>query len=493
MYYMTLDIGTTTIKGILYDENGIVQKEVAFNPKTFSSAPGYMEQSVEEVISFATGAIKELAKYSFEKGEKIGFVSLSSYMHSLIAVDQNGKELTNIIMWSDNRSEDYANEYMHNEKGYKIFELTGTPIHPMSPLYKLMWLRDNQKEIFNSAAKFISIKEYLVKNLTGKYYVDYSIASATGLFNIHDLNWEPKALKELSITEERLSTPVATTFKVDLLPDITECLGLNDDTVVVMGGSDGCLANLGSRGLDEGNAVVTIGTSAAVRIVTKKPIIDESARLFSYAMDSDFYVSGGALNNGGVVFAWFKELFGNDFILDDVFKGYDDENNGLLFLPFLNGERAPYWNPKLKGAYLGINHSHKEIDFLYSTIQGICFAIKDVFEILKDKHTGVKRIFANGGFTKSDFWINRLSSVLGYEVDVLNQGDAACFGAFLVGLKAFGIIDNWMDCERYFDKPKTYKSDTNATDELMFEIYKQSIEMNTKVLAKLSDIQTNKF
>ena len=139
-----------------------------------------------------------------------------------------------------------------------------------------------------------------------------------------------------------------------------------------------------------------------------------------------------ALNNGGVVFAWFKEVFGNDFVLDDVFKEYDKVDNGLLFLPFLNGERAPYWNPKLRGAYLGINHSHTETDFLYSTIQGICFSIKDVFELLKDKHKEIKKIYANGGFTKSKFWIERLSSVLGYEVDVLDQGDAACFGAFLV-------------------------------------------------------------
>ncbi len=489
MYYMTLDIGTTTIKGILYDENGIVQREVAFNPKTTTSAPGYMEQSVDEVISFATEAIVELAKYSAEKGKVIKLVSLSSYMHSLIAVDDNGDNLTNIIMWSDNRSEDYAKKYIRNGLGYKIYELTGTPIHPMSPLYKLMWIKDNQPEIFNSAKKFISIKEYLVKKLTGQYYIDYSIASATGLFNIHNLSWELKALDEVGITGERLSKPVPTTFKADILPEMKKSLGLYDDTLVVMGASDGCLANLGSRGLDEGNAVVTIGTSAAVRIVTKKPIIDESARLFSYAMDDDFYVSGGALNNGGVVFAWFKEVFGNDFVLDDVFKEYDKVDNGLLFLPFLNGERAPYWNPKLRGAYLGVNHSHTETDFLYSTIQGICFSVKDVFELLKDKHKEIKKIYANGGFTKSVFWIERLSSVLGYEVDVLDQGDAACFGAFLVGLKAFGIIKNWRDCESYFEKPKVYKGETNTVDELMFEIYKQSIDTNTEILAKLSEIQ----
>ena len=283
MYYMTLDIGTTTIKGILYDENGIVQREVAFNPKTTTSAPGYMEQSVDEVISFATEAIVELAKYSAEKGKVIKLVSLSSYMHSLIAVDDNGDNLTNIIMWSDNRSEDYAKKYIRNGLGYKIYELTGTPIHPMSPLYKLMWIKDNQPEIFNSAKKFISIKEYLVKKLTGQYYIDYSIASATGLFNIHNLSWELKALDEVGITGERLSKPVPTTFKADILPEMKKSLGLYDDTLVVMGASDGCLANLGSRGLDEGNAVVTIGTVSYTHLdVYKRQIL---YRLFDCICD----------------------------------------------------------------------------------------------------------------------------------------------------------------------------------------------------------------
>lgn len=494
MNYLSLDIGTTTIKGILYDEKGNVVKQACAESKTISPEVGYMEQNPDEVITFAYGVIRELVDYTKINGEEIGFLSLSSYMHSIMAVDSKYIPMTNILLWSDNRSHEFARIYKNNGLGLQFYKETGTPIHPMSPLYKLMWIKDREPEIFRNAHKFISMKGYLVQKITGKCFVDHSLASATGIFNIHEHKWDEEVLNEIGITADRLENPVETTTVLDITgDDFIKHTGLKSDTKLIIGASDGCLANLGSHGLDAGTGVVTIGTSGAVRVVTDRPVIEPNGRLFSYILANDFYVSGGALNNGGIVFQWFKELFNEDFNLDEIFYDYTNINNGLLFLPFLNGERAPYWNPKLKGSYLGINHDHDQKDFLYATIQGINFGIKDVLSILEESGSKVDKVFANGGFTKSDFWVNRLSAILDRPVNVLDQGDAACFGAYLLGLKAIGIISSWSECSGYFRNSKEYHSPNLAIDDAMFSLYKQSIENNMKVFSSLSDLQTRNW
>lgn len=494
MNYLSLDIGTTTVKGVLYDENGELVKESFRVSQTISPEVGFMEQNPDAVIELVYEIVHELVDYSKKHEKKIDFLALSSYMHSLMAVDKGFTPLTNIFLWSDNRSQKYAKIYKNNGLGLNCYKLTGTPIHPMSPLYKLMWLKNERLEIFNSAHKFISMKGYLVYKLTGECLIDYSVASATGLFNIQNFKWDNKILKLLKIDEERLEKAVKTTSVFNITDkDFLRKTGLAPNVQLVIGASDGCLANLGSHGLESKTGVITIGTSGAVRIVTNEPIIDPEARLFSYILDEGFYVSGGALNNGGIVFQRFNEVFGKKYNLDEVFKNYKNINNGLLFLPFLNGERAPYWNAKLKGAYLGINNTHDEKDFLYSTIQGINFAVKDVLSILKESVGALNNIYANGGFTNSKFWVERLSSILGKKIYVLNQGDAACFGAYLMGLKATKKINSWKDCSSYFNDSIVYDAPSLPADEFMFKFYKQSIKNNASILAELSDLQLKNF
>lgn len=487
MNYIALDIGTTTIKGVLYDEWGNIVYETSRISKTFSEKVDYMEQDADEILKLVLDIIKQISRNS---KEEISFISTSSYMHSIMAVDKNGNPLTKLYLWSDNRSKGYVEKYKKNGKGLEFYKKTGTPIHPMSPLYKLMWLKDNENTIFEKAFKFISIKGYLSYKLVGEYIVDYSIASASGMFNIFDLKWDDSVLKELGIESSKLEKTVRTTESFMLKNEkILEYTNLSRNTKYIIGASDGCLANLGSHGLTKGNAVVTIGTSGAVRVVNDRPMIDSKARTFSYILSDNLYVSGGALNNGGTVFEWLKSLFNEDIDLDNKLKGYSNFNNGLLFLPYLNGERAPYWNPKLKGAYLGINNSHNETDFVYSTIQGVCFAIKDVLNILKNQ-TDVHSIYANGGFTNSEFWIEKLSTILEIDINVLNQGDGACFGAYLLGLKAIGKISTLEESSKYFKKSKLYKFSKNNFDSMMFEIYKKSVKVNAEIFEKLSEIQT---
>ncbi|EFW37086.1 putative gluconokinase [Treponema phagedenis F0421] len=491
MRYLSIDIGTTTIKGVIYDEDGLVTQILERKSKTISERSGFMEQEPDAIITHVFEIITEALHLVRVLHYRIGFISFSCYMHSIIAVDAEGNPLTCCILWSDSRCQEYTEQYKQNGMGIRIYKNTGTPVHPMSPLYKIMYIRDNEKAVYAKAKKFVSIKAYLFQKLIGEYVVDHSIASASGMFNIHTLQWDAEALAQIGIDASKLPTPVPTTTVYDAcLPAFKDYVGLDYPLKLIIGASDGCLANLGSHGLDVHTGVITIGTSGAVRIVSDKPIIDEQGRLFTYILAENFFVSGGAITNGGLVFEWFKNTFPEISDLDSYLSDYHSKANGLLFLPFLNGERAPYWNANLRGAYIGIQNNHTKKDFLFSTIQGICFAIKDVFIILQTLLSKVDTVYANGGFIKSNFWILLLSSILNKEIHILDQGDSACFGAFLLGMKASGGIASWKDCDRFFKESIVYKAESLSVYERMFELYKKSIMQNEKIMADLSDIQS---
>ncbi len=491
MWYLAIDIGTTTIKGIIYNELGHVKRSYSTQSKTQSTHIGFMEQD-PEVISENVLSIIARADHDAKQAQtQIESLVFSAYMHSLIAVDEKHHALTACILWSDSRSMAQVERYKENDIGFEIYKNTGTPLHPMSPLYKILWLKEKRPDIFEKTYKFISIKAYLMKKITGKYIEDYSIASASGLFNIHTLNWDKQALAETGLSAERFATPLSpTTVLHSFSPEFLNRFSESPDFSIVIGASDGCLANLGSHGLKKNTGVITIGTSGAVRVVTDTPVIDPEARLFTYILAEDFFVCGGAINNGGLIFDWFKKIFTKVSEIDAFLKDYNGNTTGLLFLPFLNGERAPYWNSALRGSFLGIQNNHTHRDFLFSALQGTCFAIKDVFESLKEINPNIETIYANGGFTQSHFWINLLSSILEKDIHILQQGDGACFGAFLLAQKALGNISSWDECENFFAEPIRYKTHANEHYQKMFGLYKESIVQNKTILEKLTAMQS---
>src|SRR4029079_2273869 len=251
-------------------------------------------------------------------------VAFSSAMHGLIAVDEKGQPLTNMITWADLRSTEYAMRLKFSELGHKIYERTGTPIHPMAPLCKLMWMREQEPDIFAKAYKFISIKEYVFYHFFGEFIIDHSVASSTGLFDIYDLGWNADALQTAGIDDSRLSKLVATTHVLSgISTSFAEMFGIDVNTPFVAGASDGCLAHIGSHACERRDVSLTIGTSGAVRIMIDKPAFDPKQRIFNYVLTEKQYISGGALNNGGNVMQWFgKHFLKKDFSSADEFEEF---------------------------------------------------------------------------------------------------------------------------------------------------------------------------
>lgn len=455
-FFIGVDIGTTNIKSSLYDEDGKLIYKASYDIKTYHKAPGYSEQDPDEIFRKSLIAIKKMVDFAKDKAQKIEAVCFSSAMHSLIAIDKNHKPLLHCIIWSDTRSEDIAFKLFQGE-GKKIYRRTGTPIHPLSPLCKILWLKKNNPEIFEKTYKFISIKEYIFLKLFGEFLVDYSIASATGLFDVYNFDWSSLALDYIGIGKDKLSYPVDTTYCLKgLQNEYAKYLDIPSDTPFVIGASDGCLSNLSVGSIYENIATVTIGTSGAIRVMSKTPVFDDSSRLFSYILKKNVYVVGAGINNGGVCLEWFFESLYSDNEDDFLSKGvnfYKDlfeiaekskpGSEGLIFLPYLFGERSPLWGYSAKGAFFWIDISHKREHFVRSIMEGVIFSLYNAGLLLEKRVGRIERIHANGGFSKSSLWLQILSDVFLKEVYVPKNDDSSCFGAVILGMLSLGFIDGF--------------------------------------------------
>ncbi len=291
MYFTGIDIGTTSTKGVVFDISGkvLAQKSVAY--EMFHPKPNWSEQNPDEIYIAVTECLAFLDKRSL-----LETLSFSSAMHSIMAVDVEGKPLTNLIVWADNRAIEIGNTLKKSELGQEIYQSTGTPIHPFSFLCKILWLKEHEPEIFEKTHKFIGIKEYVWYKLFGHYEIDESLASATGMMNIKDLCWDKKALALVGITEEKLPKIVPTTFSRTIH-------SLN----YFIGAADGPLANLGTGAMGKSKLAFTMGTSGAVRICVDEYYVDPQMRTFNYLLSANQHVIGGATNNGAVVIQWLKE------------------------------------------------------------------------------------------------------------------------------------------------------------------------------------------
>lgn len=419
-----------------------------FYYEVVSLQDGYMEQEPEAVLEAFVKSIKEVV---MKMGSPPRAISLSSAMHGLISIDENGSPLHRLLLWSDTRSALIAEELKQSGEGEKIYRITGTPIHAMSPLCKIMWLRKHSPDIFGRAAKFISIKEYIWQRLTGEYRSDHSIASATGLFDIENLCWSAKALELAGIEPDQLPQLSPTSYHAPLTPEAAALLDLPAGTPLCIGASDGCLANLGSGAIDPGIAALTIGTSGAVRIRSDRPLRDFSVMNFNYLLDEKTFICGGPVNNGGNIIQWLlKDFLSSGEITGDhytelfsVVKEAEPGSKGLIFLPYLNGERAPVWDAQSCGLFFGIRPHHSRPYFLRAALEGVCFALKQVLEVLEESSGPIKAIHAGGGFVRSELWMQLLADITGKPIRVQQTEDASALGAAFLALKTLGLIKDY--------------------------------------------------
>lgn len=432
-YILVIDIGTTSTKVIAFSQKGSLLQEAKGSYEILEPKSGYKEQSPSEIYK---ALMKATAKVIQACAIPPIAITFSSAMHSLIAVDEKNETLTNSLIWADGRSQQYADELKGTALGDKLYQQTGTPIHPMSPLCKLAWLRDHQSDVFAQAACFISIKEYVLFQWLDQYVVDESIASASGLFDIHLRKWSKAALTYAHIDETQLSTVVPTKHIFHQLSSkVAAQLNIPTTTPIVIGASDGCVANIGANVKGMGEAAMSIGTSAAIRITYDTPILDTDYYLFNYIIDEKTYAIGGASNSGGIVREWLRENFARGKNVADINIGAE----GLLFLPYLVGERAPIWDAHARAAFIGLQKKHTQAHLERAVLEGIAMNLYQIMSALEKATSPIQQVYANGGFTQNHIAMQIIADVFDATIHLQVHEEGTALGAARLAYAALSI------------------------------------------------------
>ncbi len=453
-YVIGIDIGTTSTKAVLFTTTGNTVFKYSVGYSLYTPTPTAAEQDPEEILSAVITAVRAVITNSKIYPTQLICLSFSTAMHTLIAVDAEGKLLSKSITWADNRSAKWAKQIKQEQQGHEIYLRTGTPIHPMSPFVKLVWLRNEQPELFKRAVKFISIKEYIFYRFFQQYVVDYSIASATGMLNLKNLNWDGEALEIAGITAAQLSELVPTTHILrPIQAEFAQAMGIPADTPTVIGANDGGLSNLGVGAIKPGIVAVTVGTSGAIRAVVEQPITDPQQRLFCYALTEKQWLVGGAVNNGGIALRWVREQLTDTEVRAAQRLGKDPYElitmlaetvppgcEGLIFHPYLMGERSPLWDANARGSFFGLTLNHTKAHLVRAVLEGIVFNLALVLQALEDFIGNAKGIQATGGFARSQLWRQMMADVFAREVTVPEQYESSCLGAAVLGLYALKEI-----------------------------------------------------
>lgn len=474
-YFLGVDIGTGSCKAVAVDTKGAVLCSAQEHYPMLKNPNNYAEQDPLAIWN-AFSTVVESAVDEMDRSPVC--VSLSSVMHSLVVINKNHEPVTNLITWADNRAEEEAVELRQADFAAALYASSGTPIHSMTPLCKILWLKKNSPAAFANAFKFLSIKDFIWYRLFNEYQTEESLATGTGLFNIETRGWNRFALELAGIREDQLPALVKTTYtRNDLQISLKNQLVLENQVLFCIGATDGCLANLGSFATEESVAAVTIGTSGAVRVCSPKPVIDFESMIFNYVLDEKTFVCGGPVNNGGNVLQWLaKNLLDkkieNDYEeIFDLIETVPPGAGGLLFLPYLQGERAPIWDERSSGMYVGLKSFHTKAHMLRAAIEGMCFNLKIILENLERLTGRIDQLNASGGFTKEIYWVQMLADITGKNIVVTNREDASAIGAAMLGMQALGTEVNFELADED-DRHITPAAGAHSTYESLFRIFR---------------------
>lgn len=486
LYYLGIDIGTTSAKAVAFSKTGQVLASYCCTYKMYHEQPAWSEQDPEEVLQAVIDCSNKVI--AILSSHRPLIVAFSSAMHGLLVIDKYNKPLTKCMIWADNRAGEIAERLKNTEWGKEIYYSTGVPIHAMSPLCKLIWLKENEPSLFKKAYKYISIKEYIFHKLFNEYIVDTSVASATGLLNLKTLAWDEKILNFLEITTSSLSQVVSTKLKRTYNKgtssnEILQWL-MPGGTQFIIGGSDGALANLGTGAVEINSMAISIGTSGAARIVVKQAQTDIKMRTFCYHIKDDFYIVGGPSNNGAIVLEWLKDtLLESKESFSELFEKAATVNPGseeLIFIPYILGERAPVWNSKARGIFFGLSINHAKGHLVRACMEGVIYSLYSIAKILLEKRV-ITEIHATGGFTHSCLWLQMLADVCNIKVLVSGAVESSALGAVMIGMEAMEIEP--------FAKKEILSCYT--PDLLNHEIYMKGFEKFERIYDALKDELNN--
>jgi len=451
-FLIGIDLGTSGVKTVLFDEGGKPIASSTVEYPLYQPNLGWAEQDPEDWWKATCESINNVVLKSGVDKREIKGVGLSGQMHGAVLLDKTDKVLRNAIIWCDQRSAAECEQITGLVGKERLVEITANPALTGFTASKIMWIKNNEPRIFEKTARILLPKDYIRLRLTGEYATEVSDASGMQLMNIAKRQWSSEILSKLEIPQSMLGKMHESQ---EVTGRVTACAaamtGLNEGTIVVGGAGDQAAGAVGNGIVKPGVVSSTIGTSGVVFAYTDKLTIDPEGRVhtFCHAVPNTYHIMG-VTQGAGLSLKWFRDNFCIEEMITselsniDVYKLLDAEadniapcSDGLIYLPYLMGERTPHLDPNAKGVFFGLTAKHTKPHFVRSIMEGVTFSLKDCLEIITEMGVEVSEIRASGGGGKSNIWRQMQADVFGKSICRISSDEGPALGvAILAGVGA---------------------------------------------------------
>ena len=459
-YIIAYDLGTGGMKASLFDENGVSIASAMEECKTYYPKDDFREQRPEDWWNMLVSTTKKLlSKANVNKDDILG-AGCSGHSLGVVPIGENGELLSEYVpVWSDARAENEAIEVFKSidENEWYLKTGNGFPAKLYSA-FKILWYKNNETAMYNSAKVFIGTKDYLNYKLTGQLVTDYSYASGSGVYDLVKCEYDRDYIKKMGLRESDFAKMVESSDVVGrILPDVAKELGLNDLTIISAGGVDNACMAAGAGCVEDGMCYTSLGTSAWIAVTSSKPVVSLTSRPYVFGhMIKGKYASAESTFSAGNTFRWVRDNICQDFVTKETDGGrnaYDEMtslastsaigSNGLMMTPHLAGGTAIDKSIDIRGSFTGLDLMHTRADMIRATLEGICFALRVALDELKKEVELAPQMLIVGGGAKSRFWRELFADI--YDIDIITSPvgeNAGSLGAMASAAIATGI---WKD------------------------------------------------
>ncbi len=463
-YILAHDLGTTGNKATLYDDQGSLVNSTFHGYATKYEQVGWAEQNPEDWWEAVCATTQELLRISSIGRDEIACVVFSGQMMGCVPVDQRGHPIRDAIIWADQRSVEQARWMAEQISPQEVYRITGHRLSPSYSASKILWVRDHQPDIYNETYKFLHAKDSIVARLTGNFVTDRSDAGGMNLYNLEQAEWSEDILQALHLDPAKLPVIHLSSDVVgEVMSKVSEDIGITAGTPVVIGGGDGSCAATGAGVIREGMAYNYIGSSSWIGLATSKPIYDPELRTFNWAhLVPDLFTPTGAMQTAGGSYQWTRDQLCslevksanqigiNPYELMNLqAKQSPTGARGLIFLPYLLGERSPRWNPNARGAFVGLTMTHTRSDMIRAVLEGIALNLRVILEAFQNQGAKIDAMRVIGGGAQSRLWNQIMANVYGVNVIRLAMlEEATSLGAAIAGGVGVGLFPDFTIAEK---------------------------------------------